>query len=135
MRDAHLRSKYVGRIEQTLLQGLRSVTFEGAELDVLLGALRPQATPPVQDWQPIETAPERPMQVEYYFGNLSTEYVIAPNRDCRRMLGYWDGEAWRDCSTGHNVPDYGEDDPAWTPTHWRPLPAPPLTQTDGKGQT
>lgn len=89
------------------------------------------------EWHPFETLPDRPMQVELFYGDLvltDTEgavvsAVIEPYRDERRALGYFDGEVFRQCGTGHIVPDYG-DPPVWTPTHWRELPPVPEEKHD-----
>jgi hypothetical protein len=79
----------------------------------------------MSDWHTIDEMPPAPMQVEYFFGDLSLEYIM-PYRDERRGLGYWDGEVWRQCGTGHDFNDC-RDNPEWLPTHWRELPPVPST--------
>ncbi len=87
---------------------------------------------PQGEWRDIATAPDAPVQVEFFYGNASLmdqtgEVITLPAyRDERRELGYWDGEDWHHCGTGHRVNEFGDNPPEWLPTHWRPLPSPPL---------
>jgi hypothetical protein len=75
----------------------------------------------IQTWQPIETAP----------------------KDGTSILGYWATGGKHDCSmyackyvSGHPSLRQGwwqtnEDYPTSPPTHWMPLPPPPLSQVQG----
>jgi hypothetical protein len=85
-------------------------------------------------WQDIASVPTAPVQVEFFYGDgvawdhagNEISMVIEPYRDERREIGYWDGNDWHHCGTGHRVNEFGDDPPEWIPTHWRPLPAPPV---------
>lgn len=71
--------------------------------------------------------PSRPCGVELFFGNAPLEMKIADHRDCRRDLGFWDGETFREMNTGHSLFERWRP-PEWLPTHWRELPATPETR-------
>jgi hypothetical protein len=87
---------------------------------------------PDNGWQPIETAPEKPMQVVFYSSRLilhdqdnnPVSPIFAPYRDEAFSLGFWDGESWCEMGTGHELFEswHRKDD---MPTHWRPVPAAP----------
>ncbi len=90
-------------------------------------------------WHPFETLPDRPMQVEMFYGNLVltdqdgnvVSAVVEPYRDERRFIAYFDGEVFREMGTGHSIPDYGHEDvQEWRPTHWRELPPVPEEKHD-----
>lgn len=76
-------------------------------------------------WQFISSPPSEPVQVEFFYGNAHAEMIVAPYRDERRELGYWDGQTWRHCGTGHEVYEFEDTIDEHLPTHWRPLPAAP----------
>jgi hypothetical protein len=83
----------------------------------------------MNEWRSIDQEPAAPVQVELFYGNLSRRdangnprlHILAPHRDERRTIGFWDGERWYGMETGE---DCFED--RWTheqlPTHWRALP-------------
>lgn len=100
---------------------------------------------PLQDhgWQYISVPPLQPVQVELFWGNAhgwapdgtEVSMVIAPYRDERRGLGYWDGKDWHHCGTGHLVFEFSDTHDDELPTHWRPLPAAPaMVAEDGAGK-
>jgi hypothetical protein len=74
-------------------------------------------------WQPIETAPK----------DNSAVLVYVPMRSVKFMAtAFWDTVAgeWRVAWTGlHNKPSVIKDP---EPTHWMPLPEPPITNGDGE---
>jgi hypothetical protein len=87
------------------------------------------------EWQPIEVTPTAPIGVELYYANLDDALVIEPYRDCRRELGFWNGQTFCELGTGHSCFETWRS-PDQIPTHWRALgPAPAksvmrdLTQT------
>lgn len=65
----------------------------------------------MSEWQPIETAPKDGTEFAAYDKATGTKHVT-----------WWDIYDWYD-------PDqhYYSEAPAFNPTHWMPLPAPPLT--------
>lgn len=77
-----------------------------AELELIITDLRARTT-----WQPIETAPR----------NWSAVMLFAPNYN----------DDWRQVFEGYYDPDrlswYDRSDRPVSPTHWQPLPAPPVT--------
>jgi hypothetical protein len=83
----------------------------------------------MNEWRSIDQEPAAPVQVELFYGNLSCRdangnpclYILAPHRDQRRMIGFWDGERWYGMETGK---DCLEDRRTHEqlPTHWRALP-------------
>jgi hypothetical protein len=86
------------------------------------------------EWQPIETTPDKPMPVVYFFGNLvfrdhlSGEIIKTPSedepyRDERFQVGFWDGEEWAENGTGHDVFECWKS-PDCLPTHWAPITPP-----------
>lgn len=77
-------------------------------------------------WRGIEDKPDHPVQVEFFMGNAPAELLVEPYRDERRYLGYWDGEEWRDCGTGHRTDERRDfDNGSYYPTHYRILAASP----------
>lgn len=113
-----------------------------AQIESLTSALEADAAiraMPLQDhgWQGIGTPPKVPCQVEFFYGLArgrhfdgvdwtETTLVIAPYRDERRSLGYWDGSAWHHCGTGHEVYEFSDMPVEDQPTHWRALPPAPV---------
>jgi hypothetical protein len=81
------------------------------------------------EWQPIEITPHAPVAVELYYANLEDALVIEPYRDCRRELGYWDGETFCELGTGHSCFESWRD-PDQMPTHWRELGPAPASERD-----
>jgi hypothetical protein len=86
----------------------------------------------MSEWQSFDDPPSEKVMVELFFGNLVLRdqrgevTEMPPWRDCRRELGYWDGENFCDLNTGHEIPEYWrDDDPMHKPTHWRALPPGP----------
>lgn len=85
-------------------------------------------------WQPIETKPTQPVQVELFYSRLvytdqdgkPCPEVMRPPRDERRQMGYWDGETFREMGTEHCCFETWRTDNQ-LPTHWRPLPDPPAS--------
>ena len=73
--------------------------------------------PAKSDWQPIETAPKD-----------GTEILIAS--DCFVEAAYWEGKdslyPWVTLD-GQHVTN-GRQEGIYGPTHWQPLPAPPLPE-------
>jgi len=68
------------------------------------------AAPPVDGWQPIETAP----------------------RDGTPVLAYWPGEAAMFGVVMWDGDDWRESEYVWRyPTHWMPLPQPPNNERTG----
>lgn len=89
------------------------------------------------EWQPITTYPDRPMKVLFYSSkaqwtnHITGEVVEVPEiQAVRYEVGYWDGKMWRESGTNHDVFEFdyymGHPD---KPTHWMPLPKPPITTT------
>ncbi len=84
-------------------------------------------------WHLFGELPDRPMQVELFYGTLvfmdmegnKVSAVIETYRDERRQLGYFDGEVFRQCGTGHSIPDVFYEPGDYLPTHWRELPPVP----------
>ena len=71
-------------------------------------------------WQPIETAPRDGTEVlvcRVYEDLCRVEYAVAHN--------YGDGNGWRDMGDLGWAGMTGDDDNQ--PTHWMPLPAPPVS--------
>lgn len=90
---------------------------------------------PAAGWWPITEPPDKPTMVNFYLSGAVGLYVAAdPASDTEsielRMMafdvGYWDGKAWRQQGTNHEVFDLdakpGDKD---KPTHYMPLPAAP----------
>ena len=87
----------------------------------------------MMDWQTIDTAPKDCSVVGLLGESLPDLPFIA-------VLQWWDGETWR--QLGHGAVDaetegawamwsmHGEDWTSVEPTHWMPLPAPPLLTQD-----
>lgn len=75
---------------------------------------------PVNEWQPIETAPRDGVPILLHGGNLSGEfYLNRRNKGC--VIGFFaDGKQYWICSNT----DYYEVE-IEHPTHWMPLPQPP----------
>lgn len=56
----------------------------------------------MNEWRSIDQEPTAPVQVELFYGNLSSRdangnpclHILAPHRDERRIIGFWDGERW-----------------------------------------
>jgi hypothetical protein len=70
----------------------------------------------VSDWQPIKTAPKDGTKVLLIFGNEVDDEPSA-------ALAMWDAnDGWLDSFSGRSVTDGFFTDP----THWMPLPPPPL---------
>lgn len=71
-------------------------------------------------WQPIATAPQdeaRPLLLyPRPLGSLGVPYSAV-------FEGYWDGRRWRIAGGGMIC----------FPTHWMPMPAPPLTIVNPRG--
>lgn len=88
-------------------------------------------------WRSTRTEkPDRPMMVMFYHADAvffdTTDAVVdvpslqEPWRDERYSLGFWNGQRFRKLGTGHDAfepLDYPED----CPTHWAPVPPPPVT--------
>lgn len=68
-------------------------------------------------WKPIETAPKRD-HVSILLYNECWEMTFGGIQ-----IAWWDGEGWVFASEMNLEP---EDDIDFEPTHWMPLPAPPL---------
>lgn len=83
-------------------------------------------------WQPIEIEPARPMNVLLYSSSViwlntvgePVSFGLMRDELERFELGWWDGRAWRESGTGHEIfePWRTQED---RPTHWMPLPAAP----------
>jgi hypothetical protein len=82
----------------------------------------------MNEWRSIDQEPPGPVQVELFYGNLSSQQTGKPcshirdrHRDERRVIGFWDGERWFGMETGK---DCFEDSRTHEqlPTHWRALP-------------
>lgn len=82
-------------------------------------------------WHPVSITPARPMVVLFYSQNCvwhdqhGNECEWPLERDEKYSLGFWDGE-WCWMGTGHGVfeiEDIGHPD---LPSHWSPLPPPPV---------
>ena len=64
----------------------------------------------MNEWRSIDQEPAAPVQVELFYGNLSSRdangnpclYILAPHRDERRTIGFWDGERWYGMETGED---------------------------------
>jgi len=63
----------------------------------------------MSDWQPIATAPK----------DGTTVLLFAPGWDSAKTGWTFGKDDWQDCPFHHH--GY----PAYEPTHWMPLPAPP----------
>jgi hypothetical protein len=85
-------------------------------------------------WRLIDNFPSAPMTVELYFGNYPSEVVSKdePYRDSRRRIAYFDGNAFRDTGTGHEVFESWWMTADMRPTQWRPLPPPPAASQEGE---
>ena len=83
----------------------------------------------MNEWHSIDQDPPGPVQVELFYGNLPSQdeagnrrtHSLAPHRDKRRAIGFWDGERWCGMETGEDCFEN------WRrheqlPTHWRGLP-------------
>jgi hypothetical protein len=79
------------------------------------------------EWHVINDHPDDPVQVELFYGLRNKKLIIEPYRDCRRELGYWDGETFCELNTGHSVFESWRPE-EHRPTHWRALPPPPLPE-------
>lgn len=83
----------------------------------------------MDDWRPIADEPTSaaPFGVMFYYEGLYGELGnVAPGRNECYALGFWDGAQWIHAGTGHEVFEF-EDWPGPYPTHWTPLPEPPMT--------
>lgn len=82
------------------------------------------------EWQSISEKPGCPMGVLYYVpGEAHPD--TTPGQDYTVQVGWWDGRAWLEQGTSHDLVERIDDGPgAWSayPTHWMPLPAPPETK-------
>ena len=79
--------------------------------DAILSALAAAGYAVEQDWQPIETAPMD-----------GTPVMIGCSRTQSQRWAVWSGGMWRD---GQDFAG-GRISGVPSPTHWRPLPAPPV---------
>ncbi len=101
-----------------------------------LAALSASPSAPLgrEEWRDISTAPGRPIAVELFYGRMvlplkdqhGRDAPLPDYRDPRRDLGYWDGETFRESGTGHSVFETWRSEEQ-KPTHYRPLPAPPVS--------
>lgn len=88
-------------------------------------------------WRLITDPPAQSMPVLFYAENTQTysfrtgEPVEVPaHYAIEYSVGYWDGEAWRESGTNHEVFEFVEPGEPNMPTHWMPLhpPGAPLPQ-------
>jgi hypothetical protein len=95
-----------------------SVYAGEAAANDLARAWNTRAALPSYGWQPIETAPRDGTTILAYFP-LLTGYIarqdVAPVHWTE-----WGGGVWENSSSGGK--------PSSSPTHWRPLPEPPIDQ-------
>lgn len=83
----------------------------GHVLHALLGARAALAAIEAADgWQPIETAPKN-----------GTALLVGHEQAV--FDAWWNGSAWVDGTT-----NFFDDENEFSPTHWRPLPAPPAKE-------
>ena len=91
----------------------------------------------MSDWQPIETAPDKPMPVLLFARDMTfwsiqegvmQKHLPNDSRGERWAIGYWDGREF--CYSGSNhacFEGWDEVGDPQKPTHWVPLQAPPVT--------
>ena len=122
-RDASPSECAVRRAAKMLLRydgGEGSECYHAMKLFDARQALRAalDASPPIDPWQPIATAPKDGTRIIIAWGGVTTVGKYLDNSKAPYMP--WAG--W--------VPVSGDSWPAGRPTHWKPLPAPP--SVDGR---
>jgi hypothetical protein len=74
-------------------------------------------------WRPIETAPRDGTAILAWFGQrtgYASRQDVVPVSWCG-----WGGGVWQNATSGHNMPNM-------EPTHWMPLPPPPMQKEPGR---
>jgi hypothetical protein len=82
------------------------------------------------DWQPIETAPEKPAALLLFsarlvFHDARSDASVTPEPHERYEIGYWDGDDYFWSGTNHRIFEQDRPGSDYLPTHWMPLPSPP----------
>jgi hypothetical protein len=103
-----------------------------ADTDGIRKAINEAVEAVLPNWQPIQATPPEPMPVLVFTtrkwrdtaGN-SVEMGAVRDTAERSEIGFWDGEAWCESGTGHDMFEPWRIDASDTPTHWMPLPEPP----------
>ena len=80
------------------------------------------------DWKPLKEKPPHPMPVLFYMKRLDGEEIYKTDfRDEAYALGFWlDEFGFCYNGTGHVVAQEIHMSAVETPTHWKPLGAPPV---------
>jgi hypothetical protein len=121
----------IARFRQSAAQIERDVRL--SELtDEEIAALLSAACEPGEEWIPISQKPHRPLAAILSFGNRKwtdqdgnpTELGHPRDHAENMDIACWDGEAWVEQYTGHDVLEDWKD-ASEMPTHWCPLPVPP----------
>lgn len=119
------------RENEDLIETRRLLREDRDTLSAELLALRGQ-----QEWQPIETAPKDGSRILFY-DSMSSGLIFAGWWDEKFDLKYEEGsdeETYIGAWTDDAVESFSyEETCSYEPTHWKPLPRPPLTQTGEEG--
>lgn len=85
------------------------------------------------DWRPIETAPKDGTSVLLFINPVDGYDLCGwqPTRHITIAIGWWDGDEWESSLMEEGTADTEGYSSALSitimPTHWMPLPAPPVT--------
>lgn len=80
----------------------------------------------MSEWQPIETAPKDGSAILIWQPDRSKYWGLGNFDDLRYAIGYW--------RVADKIGSWGNRNSAVVnPTHWMPLPAPPLDLTGERG--
>lgn len=98
------------------LAGLQREAFQKADAILASGLLSPTGT---AGWQDIASAPRDGTYILVYPAMLGYPMVATWDPDCEKYTRWQHN--WRAAMSGKPVP--------YDPTHWQPLPPPPLSTT------
>ena len=79
-------------------------------------------------WMPGDTAPKDGTEVLLFGGEMGDTMSFGSAPLTYVVVGHWNGHFWNCGNCGGHDEYYALDGP----THWQPLPAPPIPQTRGK---
>lgn len=86
-------------------------------------------------WQPIGTAPRDGTPIDVWWSGGDPAAPLPLDAAHRRLLSRWGREAFSDPNSKEGwLLGVGFPPPYYVPTHWMPLPDPPMTDSPPAGE-